>query len=229
MKGAVMAMSVPDLHLYDLSSESTWRELYPSLRALAKHFVYAFHVPCWHGQEEEMVEDIIQETARRIIERFRRTEQGELAPVHSLEHMIWAIACHYCVDMNRRDRRLVRMPSNDCPLDKYTAIDDEADLTEKATENASREELFILLAHEIAEFPAKQRRALLIDLANLMCFDEEPTPLQAAFLAVGIDLREYQLPLPDNPVERSQHSSLLYHAYKRVAQLLCVEEDISAA
>jgi hypothetical protein len=89
------------------------------------------------------------------------------------------------------------------------------------------EGLFRLLAQEIANFPKKQRRALLIDLANRTHYDEELMPLQEAFLAVGIDLREYQHLLPDSARERCRHSSLLCHAYKRVAHLPRVQEYVS--
>jgi hypothetical protein len=92
-------------------------------------------------------------------------------------------------------------------------------LFEAITEHMYQETLLALLAHEIARFPTKQRNALLTDLANLMCFDTQATPLQKAFAEVGVDLRQYQHPLPTNPRERNQHISILSYAYKRVAHL----------
>jgi hypothetical protein len=86
----------------------------------------------------------------------------------------------------------------------------------------------MLLAREIAKFPYKQRNALLIDLANLTCFDEAPLPLQEAFLTVDIQLRDYQQPLPENAVERARHASLLHQAYKRVARLLFIRQYVLA-
>ena len=62
-----------------------------------------------------------------------------------------------------------------------------------------------------------------------MHFDEHPTPLQATFLAAGIDLRDYQQSLSDNPEERARHASLLSYAYKRLAHLAFVQQDILAA
>jgi hypothetical protein len=62
----------------------------------------------------------------------------------------------------------------------------------------------------------KQRIALLIDLANRMDFDVRPTPLQKAFLEVGIRLQDYQQPIPKVPVERSRHASNTSLAYKRI-------------
>ncbi len=94
------------------------------------------------------------------------------------------------------------------------------------TEQVDQEQLFDLLAGEIEHFPRKQKRALLTDLANLMYFDAQPTPLQESFLDVGIELQQYQNPLPTNPRERSRHISLLSQAYKRVSHLPSLQEHI---
>src|SRR5204863_4650309 len=66
---------------------------------------------------------------------------------------------------------------------------------------------------------AKQKQAILIDLANRMSFDEEPTSLQESFLSVGIELRQYRRPLPEDTRERGRYISLCSQAYKRVAHL----------
>ena len=76
----------------DLNSEANWSDLYASLRALARYLVYSFNVSSWRGQEEDIMEDIVQETARRIIERVRKAERGEAGPIHSLKHMMMVIA-----------------------------------------------------------------------------------------------------------------------------------------
>ena len=104
-----------------------------------------------------------------------------------------------------------------------------AQTLEAVDENVYQELLFQLVAHEIARFPDKQRKALLIDLANRMCFDTPPTSLQKAFLEEGIQLQQYQQPLPADPQERGRHVSILSYAYRRVAHLSCVQEYISAA
>ncbi len=166
----------------DLSSEITWRNLTLSLGSFARSLVYSFHVPSWRGQEEDIIEDIVQETARRIIERIQKAERGEADPVQSLPKMITIIAQNY------------------------------------------QEQLLTQVAREIANFPKKQRKALLIDLANRMYFDKQPTPLQKAFLEAGIQLEQYRQPLPKDIQERNQHASLLNHANKRIAQLPCVQE-----
>src|SRR5207248_3697568 len=106
-------------------------------------------------------------------------------------------------------------------------IGDQIQILESVTEHVYQESLFKLLAHEIANFPEKQRRALLIDLANRVCFDTQPTPLQRAFLEEGIQLEHYRQPLPADPLGRSRHVSLLNHAYRRVAHLACVEKYVA--
>ncbi|MBV9228252.1 MAG: hypothetical protein JOZ18_02975 [Chloroflexi bacterium] len=215
----------------DIKSASKWQNLYPALRSLIRRQVYASRIPSWHGQEDDIVEDILQESARRIIEYAQKAEKGEALPIYLFEHMVMVIASNYCKDMRRRDRRFIRLVADPSIVVGGGAMMNlnPAHFSETAIERAYQEELFILLAHEIAAFPSKQRNALLIDLANRMSFDEQPTPLQKAFLQVGIRLEEYQQPLPEDLKERSKYAALLYHAYKRVAKLARIREYASAA
>lgn len=213
----------------DLSNDITWRKLYPVLESLAKYFVYSQRVPSWQGQENDIVADIVQETWRRIIERSRKAERGEAPPIYSLKSMMTVIAHNYCKDLRRHDRRLLRIQPQDASLQTLLPVRDQPCLLESGTENVYQESLFKLVAREIAKFPDKQRNAILIDLTNRMQFETQPTPLQAAFLEVGIDLRQYQGPLPTDPQERSRHVSLVTHAYKRVAGLACVRKYIAFA
>ena len=205
-----------------LTSETTWRNLYPALRSLARYLIYSFALPAWKGQEEDLIEDVVQETMRRLIERARKAERGEAPPIQSLEHMMVVIARNYCKDLRRHDYKV----SRDFSTETRHGMADHP--FEFGTENAYQEMLFMLVAHEIANFPDKQRNALLVDLANCMSFDAQPTPLQKAFLEVGIQLQQYRQPLPSNPRERSRHAALLHHAYRRVAHLPCVQEYIAA-
>ena len=213
----------------DLNSEANWSNLYASLRALARHLVYSFSAPSWWGQEEDVIEDIVQETARRVIERARKAERGEAGPIHSMKQMMMVIAQNYCTDLWRTDRRLLHMPAQGYEPEGLVGVDQQAQTFEAVDENVYQELLFQLVAHEIARFPDKQRKALLIDLANRMCFDTPPTSLQKAFLEEGIQLQQYQQPLPADPQEHGRHVSLLSYAYRRVAHLPCVQEYISAA
>lgn len=212
-----------------LENVETWRQLYPKLYALARQLVYRFRVSCWCGQEEEMIDDVVQETIRRMLERSQRAERGEADPIYAVESMMAVIAQNYLKDLRRHDRRVSRLQSPDTLGRTTNAMREQIDIAEVAAEELSDEWLFRRLAREIANFPEKRRRALLIDLANLMCFENEPTPLQAAFLAVGIDLQVYQLPLANDPVARARHGSLVSLAYKRVARLQETQAPFPAA
>jgi DNA-directed RNA polymerase specialized sigma24 family protein len=224
----VTSTSVSDADTFDLSSDRSWKDLFPSLECSARYFVYSLHVSSWRGQEKDIIEDIVQETARRMVEYACKAERGEAPPIHSLKNMMTVVAQNYCKDMSRRDCRLLRIQPQDA-LPELRASRHQGDLVELGTENVYQEGLFKLVAFEIAGFPEKQRTAILIDLANRMHFGTQPTPLQKAFLEVGIDLCEYQWPLPADPQERRRHFSLLAHAYRRVASLPCVQQYIAFA
>ena len=212
-----------------VGDSTKWAELYPSLRSFAKHLIYSFKVSSWYGQEEDMVDDLVQEAVTRILERTRRAEYGDATPIHSLEQIIWTVIRNCCIDMSRRDYRLVRASPSEHSYARYPTLSSQMNIAELAVEHVYEDGLLILLAHEIVKLPDKQRTALLIDLANLMQFDGQSTPLQCAFLALGVDLHEYRQPLPVNDSERYKHSSLLYYVYKRIARIPSVQSYISDA
>jgi len=207
-------------HTYDLQSEKTWVDLISVLRPYVRHFVYSAKVSCWRGQEEDIIDDIMQETTYRILERSQKAERGEALPIYSLEHMLVMIARNYFIDRVRQARRLQRVFSEGYFLEGSSTISDQISPFETAIEYVHQEELFTRLAHQIAHFPKKQRRALLIDLANRMHFGTQLTSLQKAFLVEGIDLQEYQRPLPNDTTERARQAALASLAYKRVALLM---------
>jgi len=211
---------------YDVNSDTTWSKLYPELWSLARHLVNSFSVPSWKGQQDDIIGDIVQETTRRLIERSRKAERGEATPIHSPQYMMTVIARNYCQDLRRHDRRLFHFHTYDYTPQVHVGMDEQLHPLELVTEKVHQELLLKLIAKEVSNFPAKQRRALLIDLANRMSFDGHPTSLQQAFLEVGIQLQQYQLPLPSNPQERSRHISLLNHAYKRIAGLRSLQQYI---
>lgn len=220
---------VCNTHCNDLSSEVTWIGLYPKLLSLCRRFVYIYWIPCWSGQEEDIVSDIAQETARRVIDRSQKAVRGEATPIDSIERMIAKIALNCVRDLRRHDRRVIRILSDDSFIEMSSNVYDLVSMSEVATENVYHDWLFLQLAYEIDKFPYKQRKAILTDLANRMGFDREPTALQTAFSQVGIDLQAFQRPLPENSLERAQHTSLLYQAYKRLAQLSFLHPEALAA
>jgi hypothetical protein len=223
MANVMTTPSVEGVELFDLNNDKTWEKLYPVLKSLARYFVYSSNMPSWKGQENDIIEDIVQESGRRLIEHSQKAERGEALPIQSPQHMLFAVVRNYCEDLRRHDHRLVRAYSVDA------AIQVTVNLVESSTENVYQEALFKLVAREVVAFPLKQRRAILIDLANRMYFDTQPTSLQKAFLEVGIDLRHYKALLPYSAQERSRHVSLVTYAYKRVASLRQIQKYIALA
>lgn len=209
-------------------SHVDWIEYYTKLCSHARHFVYMYRVPCWYGQEEDIAEDVVQETMRRMIEYIHKSVQGKAKPVDSPEHMMVVIARNYVLDMRRHDRRITRISDNDGRTLETTTSKPEH-VSEIAIEHVYLEWLFLQVAYEIKQLPRKQRRAILTDLANRMSFNRKPTPLQGAFLTVGIDLQDYQQSLPESPVERARHAALLSLAYKRIAQRFKVNQFLTVA
>lgn len=209
---------------FDLDSSKTWKKLYSLLEQLARYFVYSSNIACWKGQENDIIEDVVQETARRVIERSRKATRGEAPPIQSLKSMLFIIVRNYCVDLCRHDRRLVRTQWQDTILQSGT---NQVNLAEEGVENVYQEALFGLVAREVMTFPDKQRQALMIDLASRMHFDRHPTALQRAFLDEGVDLREYRQALPSSPLERSRHTALVGCAYRRVVNLLQIQQYIA--
>ena len=203
----------------DLRSDNTWQKLYLLLRPLVKRWVYSSRVSSWKGQEDDLIEDILQESLLRIFRYAQRAELGEVPPIDSLERISIVITHNYCRDMKRKDHRLTRLPHDERMFGRHVVMFDQFDATEIALNNLFQEWLYVKLVQSIVKFPAKQRRALLIDLANLMHFDEKPTPLQKAFLNQRIRLQDYQQPLSTNSVERTRHASLLSLALKRVGKV----------
>ena len=211
---------------FELTGENAWKQLYSLLESLARYFVYSSHVPSWKGQEQDIIEDIVQETARRIIEHSQKVARSAAPPIQNLKSMLFAVARNYCTDLRRHDHRLVRQEQQEAALRPSLDPDDQVDPAEEGLENVYLEMLFRNVAREVAAFPDKQRRAILIDMATRMHFSERRTPLQQAFLECGIDLQEYRQAFPSNPRERSRHVALVNCAYKRVAGLRLVQEYI---
>lgn len=203
----------------NLNDEASWNEFYTSLRTLARYLVYSHRVSLWCGQEEDLIEDIVQETVRRLLERMRKAERGDAPSICSLKRMMMVIAQNYCRDLRRSDRRLFHFPEQDDEAEALVSTQEQTYTSDEVTERLYQEWVLTAVAHKVARFPEKQREAILMDLANHMSFDGHPTPLQKAFLEVGIQLEQYRKPLPANLQERGRYLSLRSLAYKRVAQI----------
>ncbi len=206
-------------------SSAVLEDLYPYL--YSKSIGLASQLSFLKGQERDAEEDFVQETIVRIFEYSLRPDYQERA-IHSLKNFTVTTMHHYREDTRRKNHRLVRLIDELEPsFHQYADRTDQVDPAELAIEHVFQEQIFLLLVPEIVSFPFKQKEALLIDLANHMSFDDEPTPLQRAFGKVGIHLQEYQQPLPIDPIERGRFASNLNHAYNRIANLECVQQYIA--
>lgn len=208
----------PGSTMDDLRSNAFWLNLYSFLRLYVRRLVYTSGIATWRGQEDDIVEDIVQETIVRVLKCTRRAESGEGIPIASPEGLSIVIARNYYEDLRRRDRRLVRIANDDDSPGVHSVLNSHPDPSELALHNMFLEWLYIKFSLEAVKFSHKQLTALLIDLANRMDFNGQPTPLQKAFLQVGIRLQDYQQPLPKDTGERSRHTSNASLAYRRIRE-----------
>ncbi len=204
-----------DPQRHEPASDALWINLYSFLQPFVKRLVYSSGISSWRGQEEDLVEDIVQETIVRILKCVRRSGVDEGIPITSPKGLSIVIARNYYEDLRRRDKHLSRIVDDHCSPGIHVVLQGHFDPLELALNNMFLEWLYVKFSQEVVKFSQKQRIALLIDLANRMDFNVEPTPLQKAFLGVGIHLQDYQQPLPKDPVERSRLASNTSLAYKR--------------
>ncbi len=212
----------------NLSSDESLSKLYHVTRPRVKRIVHWYGITSWRGQEYDIIEDHLQEAIIRTWEFSQQAARGEVPSLRSPEAMCMTISRRYSVDRMRQSRRFIRLEQNNYAPEVQIVRYHRSDPLEEVIDQAYEESLLLMLPAKIIEFPSKQRRALLIDLANRMDFDGDPSPLQQAFLNVGIRLQDYQQPLPEDLVELSRHRSLVSIAYKRVANLPCVKQYIAA-
>ena len=207
-------IQVPEVVTGEQSYDTMWVTLYLLLLPLAKRWVYAAHIYSWAGQENDVAWDIVLVTIQRTYE-YKLKAQRENIPIASLQRLSITIAKNYFQDLRRKDSRL--QPFN---RDGYSQVEntihEEINIAEVVLDKVYEEWLFQEIAKEIANYPPKLRLAMLIDIAMRMDFDTQPTPLQAAFLNVGIQLQDYARLLPKDPIMRSRHASLVSLGYKKL-------------
>jgi DNA-directed RNA polymerase specialized sigma24 family protein len=198
------------------NDEQVWRDLLVWLLSLVKTWIYSANVTNWRGQQCEVAEEISQETAMRTFEYIRRARRNEGPPVHHIKALCRTIAHSLFVDRIRKDRRIICFSHDESNFEAYSNMHEQADAEEIALDQLIDEETIVNAASVIAGFPDKQRAAVLRDLADVTDFAAPPSLLDQALADVGIQLREYANQRTEEPGERSRHSSLLWHAYKRL-------------
>jgi DNA-directed RNA polymerase specialized sigma24 family protein len=204
--------------------DQVWEDLYNRLRPYVLIWIRAYNLPLWLGQEQEIADDILQETFMRIFKYAKQVETNGNQPIVSLESFSMTIARNCIRDLRRKQYRLVRLTTHSKVRENsQQAISISIDPSELALVHLMSRDTLTILAHIIKDFPPGQRRAILIDLAQHSDFDEETGPLHIIFLELGINLHEYQITRPLNSAERSRHASLLSIAYKRLRQTFCAK------
>jgi DNA-directed RNA polymerase specialized sigma24 family protein len=198
-------------------SGATWKKLYHNLRPFIRKFVYGHKFSLIKGQENDVVEDLLQEAVIHIFKYTKRVAEGRVAPIDSIERFGYIIALNVCRDWWRKERHVLLCQSLDEGVPEDALNRDWILNPEEVALNLVYQEwIFMKVARDIARFPQKTRRALLIELAECTFFDDELTPLQKAFLQQGIRLADYQRLKPTDPKLRSRHNSLANHAFNRV-------------
>jgi DNA-directed RNA polymerase specialized sigma24 family protein len=193
--------------------DATWNQVYSSLRPHVRRWVYTSGIPSWRGQEEDIVEDIVQVSVVRTYTYTSHPQDANSSPLRLPQAMAYRIARNYYNDLRRHDGRIDRFST-----DEQVYQEKAVDYIELALENMYVEWLLMRVAYAISRFPEKQRRALLIDLAKLTDFDEQPTVFRRALLGFGIRLQDYRLPRSVDPTMRSRQASLLSTAYRRLRE-----------
>ena len=211
---------------HQVSSDINWHTLYRQLTITVTRWVRSANLPTWKAQQEEIIDEIVQETMMKALKRIRRGESGELSPVYSVEGLCVCVAYNVFIDMVRHDRRFVPLAtesrddvSNDVP-------DNGQDYSEVAVDNVYNANLFGQVAVAIQAFPSKLRAALIIDLVSRMSFNGEATPLQQAMLSAGVDLEQYRGRRSSDPVARSRQASLASLGFKKIGTLACIQEHV---
>jgi DNA-directed RNA polymerase specialized sigma24 family protein len=198
--------------------EQLWSQLYNALRPTISSWIYSSGVASWRGQENDLIEDILQETIFRTFV-FQQQAEGAGTPIHNVTGFGSTVAYRLFIDLRRRDLRLIRPGENEQPESLFTIADAQENPAEIAIERLSRISLLVTVLTFISKFPTKQRNALLVDMARRSNFLDEDSPLQVALAQVQIKLQDYLQQQPGSRKEAAQQASLLSIAYKRLRRI----------
>ena len=201
-----------------------WDELNSWLKPYILTRLYHYNFPLWFGQEQDIANDILQETSIRVFNYANRSALTGNRPIESLEGFCKTVARNCIRDLWRKQHKLVRLSAlSEAPENILPDLFTSSDPSELALTHLTSRDTLVVLASIIIDFPPGQRRAILIDLAQRSDFDEESGPLHIIFLEFGINLYEYKLVCPLDTGERGKHASLLSIAYKRLKQTFYAE------
>ncbi len=204
--------------------EQTWYDLYAWLLPIAEGWVYCADVATWQGQQREIAEDIAQEAVARTFQYSQRAERGEVPIIASLKSLTRTIAQNYFRDRRKKDWCLLPPPTYEVSWEGCEMHPGRENLSpsEIAVDQLILDATITDAARLLVKFPRRQRDVLLTDLANLADFGDQPSLLEQALFAEGIQLRDYRHPLPSEPLARNRYAALLCIAYKRLRREVAV-------
>lgn len=185
--------------------ESIWRSIYETLAPSVRGLVYSSSIPSWHGQENEIADDIVQETLSRVVGCLVVQRKGD----SSDESMIGWLSMSIADELLREQRLLEKRITH---LNTLEEQKEEVDGSEEVRE------MFEWIIQEICQLPSNQQRALLVDLANQIGMDEAPVAFLEALQEKGIHLSDYQQPLIFSLNERRRTNELASYAYKNLSE-----------
>jgi DNA-directed RNA polymerase specialized sigma24 family protein len=204
----------------NLQKDQLWEKIIYDLHPYILRCVYTMRVASWRGQEEDLAEDIVQLTLERVFIRQKKSAAGEAPPIEALLPFCKRTARNLCLDLKRKDERLVRLHTDSAERNLEAFLSEGYDPIEDLLEVLDRTSSLIQVAYLITGLRGKQKTALLMDLAHRTRFSEEPTPLEVALAEVHIILSDYLLPLPVDPVLKNRYTSSLSLAYKKLRELV---------
>lgn len=197
-----------------LSCSLFWDELNNWLKPHILTWLHQYNLPLWLGQEQDIANDILQETFIRTLKYAKQAAITGSRPIESLESFCKTVARNCIRDLWRKEHRFVPLTTLSESLENNALPSN--DPSELALVHLTSRDTLVILAHLIIDFPPGQRHAILVDLAQHSDFDEESWSLHTIFLELGVNLHEYKLAFPFDALERSRHAALLSIAYKRL-------------
>jgi len=196
--------------------EQIWHELYIWLLPLVERWVCCANVASWRGQQKEIAEDVAQEAVVRTFHYSQRASRGEVRAIESLKSLCRTIAQNYFRDRRKKDWCLLHSVQDEPLPPMHILVNDQVDPSQVAIDRMMFTTIIKTAARVVANFPLRQRTALLTDLANLSDFGEHPSQLELAFFSEGIRLHDYRRSLPNESAERNKYAVHLCIAYKRL-------------
>lgn len=118
-----MSLNAAALDRRTITSNTIWEMLYRSLETQVRDWVQFSNVSLWRGQEEDIVEDIIQESVSRTFADCAMfpSREREAITWKALKRICVGFASKYYLDLIHRDSHFVRAPLHK-PTDQGLSI-----------------------------------------------------------------------------------------------------------